>query len=83
MPVHPRSIKPSGPSKPLSVGEKIMVRTLGMKGVITALGEDDAEAQLGNLRVRVSFDDILRAGEDDDENQRKPGWKTKNELPRA
>jgi DNA mismatch repair protein MutS2 len=39
-----------------------------MKGVLTAIGEEDAEAQLGNLRVRVSFDDILRAGEEDDQS---------------
>jgi DNA mismatch repair protein MutS2 len=64
-PVIPRSEKARHTQKALEVGEKIMVRTLGMKGVITAIGENDAEAQLGNLRVRVSFDDILRAGEED------------------
>ncbi|PKN84467.1 MAG: endonuclease MutS2 [Chloroflexi bacterium HGW-Chloroflexi-8] len=65
VPVIPRSQKARGARKPLEVGEKIVVRTLGMKGVISAIGEDDAEAQLGNLRVRVSFDDILRAGDTD------------------
>ncbi|MRS05364.1 hypothetical protein EG832_19450, partial [bacterium] len=68
LPILPNRKKTIDSRKPLSIGEKIMVRTLGMKGVLTAIGEEDAEAQLGNLRVRVSFDDILRAGEEDDQS---------------
>jgi len=68
LPVLPSRKKTIDSRKPLSVGEKVMVRTLGMRGVLTAIGEEDAEAQLGNLRVRVSFDDLLRAGEEDDQN---------------
>jgi len=67
LPILPSRKKTIDSQKPLSIGEKIMVRTLGMKGVLTAIGEEDAEAQLGNLRVRVSFDDILRAGEEDEQ----------------
>ena len=68
LPILPNRKKTIDSRKPLLIGEKIMVRTLGMKGVLTAIGEEDAEAQLGNLRVRVSFDDILRAGEEDDQS---------------
>jgi len=68
LPVLPSRKKTIDSRNPLSVGEKVMVRTLGMRGVLTAIGEEDAEAQLGNLRVRVSFDDLLRAGEEDDQN---------------
>lgn len=68
LPILPNRKKTIDSRKPLSIGEKIMVRTLGMKGVLTAIGEEDAEAQLGNLRVRVSFDDILRGGEEDDQS---------------
>lgn len=68
LPILPNRKKTIDSRKPLSIGEKIMVRTLGMKGVLTAIGEEDAEAQLGNLRVRISFDDILRGGEEDDQS---------------
>jgi DNA mismatch repair protein MutS2 len=53
----------AGPSGPLKVGEKIRLRSIGMEGVIASLGEDDAEVQVGNLRVRARLSDIQRKGE--------------------
>ncbi|OJX48217.1 MAG: hypothetical protein BGO78_13175 [Chloroflexi bacterium 44-23] len=67
--------------KALAIGEKVLVRTLGLKGIITAIGENEAEVQVGNLRMRVGFEDIARAGEETNEetisNQAKPRMNTR------
>jgi len=55
---------PGGP-RPLRLGDRVRVRSLGMDGVTTALGESEIEVQLGNLRVRARLGDIQRAGEAD------------------
>jgi DNA mismatch repair protein MutS2 len=52
------------PTGRLKLGEKVSLRTLGAEGMITALGENDAEVQVGSLRVRAKLGDIVRkAGE--------------------
>ena len=55
--------------EPLAIGEKILVRTLGLKGNITAIGENEAEVQVGNLRMRVAFEDIARSGDETNEDE--------------
>ena len=52
----------AGP-RPLRLGDQVRVRSLGMEGVVTALGESEIEVQLGNLRVRARVGDIQRPGE--------------------
>lgn len=52
--------------KPLAVGDKIQVRTLGLRGIISAIAENEVEVQLGNLRVRAALDDIVRTGEEEE-----------------
>ncbi len=47
-------------TRPLRPGDKVKVRTLKMDGIITALGVEDAEVQVGNLRVRARLADLLR-----------------------
>ena len=46
--------------RPLSLGERVTVSTLNAEGVITALGESDAEVQIGSLRVRARLADLVR-----------------------
>jgi len=38
--------------------------TLNTEGVVTALGESDAEVQIGSLRVRARLIDLQRKGQD-------------------
>jgi len=47
------------------LGERVSVGTLNAEGVVTALGESDAEVQIGTLRVRARLSDLIResAGE--------------------
>jgi DNA mismatch repair protein MutS2 len=46
--------------RPLSLGERVTVSTLNTDGVVTALGESDAEVQIGSLRVRARLADLMR-----------------------
>ncbi len=53
--------KPSGSSDQVfKLGERVTVSTLNAEGVITALGESDAEIQIGSLRVRAGFDELIK-----------------------
>jgi DNA mismatch repair protein MutS2 len=47
-------------SQSLKLGERVIVSTLNSEGVITALGESDAEVQIGSLRVRARLTDLAR-----------------------
>jgi DNA mismatch repair protein MutS2 len=42
----------------LRLGDNVRVRSLKAQGVITALGEDEAEVQVGNLRVRSRLGEL-------------------------
>ena len=50
--------------RPLSLGERVLVSTLNAEGVVTALGESDAEVQIGSLRVRARLAELVRKSED-------------------
>lgn len=56
---------------PLSLGERVIVRTLGSEGLITALSESEAEVQVGSLRVRARLGEIERKGEEQTKNDEK------------
>jgi DNA mismatch repair protein MutS2 len=47
-------------NQPLKLGERVFVGTLNADGVVTALGESDAEVQIGSLRVRARLADLQR-----------------------
>jgi DNA mismatch repair protein MutS2 len=48
----------------LKLGEKVSVSSLGKEGIITALGENDAEVQIGSLRIRAKPGDLSRRVEE-------------------
>ncbi|MBL8102417.1 MAG: endonuclease MutS2 [Anaerolineales bacterium] len=64
-PVERKSGQPSAVSNQvLRLGEKVTVITLNAEGVVTALGESDAEVQIGTIRVRARLSDLIkRSGE--------------------
>jgi DNA mismatch repair protein MutS2 len=47
------------------LGDKVRLRSLNMQGVLTSLSEDEAEVQVGVLRVRARRSDLILAGEAD------------------
>jgi len=48
----------------IKLGERVIVSTLHTEGVVTALGESDAEVQIGSLRVRARLVDLQRKGQE-------------------
>ena len=58
-------------NRPLSLGERVTVGTLNTEGVLTALGESDAEVQIGSLRVRARLTDLVRKGQDEQPEEKK------------
>ncbi len=62
------------------LGDKVRLRSLNMQGVVTALSEEDAEVQVGNLRVRARPADLELPGSEPLEN-RPPN--TDRRLPSA
>ncbi len=51
--------------RPLRVGDKIRLRSLKLEGVVTALGENEVEVQIGNLRVRSRLADVQRPNDEE------------------
>jgi len=47
----------------LKLGEKVLVASLNAEGVVTAIGESDAEVQVGSLRIRAKLSELERKSE--------------------
>jgi len=58
-------------SRSVKLGERVLVNTLNADGVVTALGESDAEVQIGTLRVRARLVDLQRKGQEEDSPKEK------------
>ncbi|HSG45807.1 MAG TPA: endonuclease MutS2 [Anaerolineales bacterium] len=70
-PVERQRTKDGGPSSvigpsSIKLGERVAVSTLNTDGVVTALGESDAEVQIGSLRVRARLVDLVRKGQQEE-----------------
>ncbi|HZM20334.1 MAG TPA: endonuclease MutS2 [Anaerolineales bacterium] len=60
-PVERKSVQSTVASnQSLRLGDRVNVSTLNTDGVVTALGESDAEVQIGSLRVRARLIDLMR-----------------------
>lgn len=74
-----------GPSsivhRPWSLGEKVILRTLGSEGIITALSESDAEVQVGPLRIRAKLGEIARKTEESTQGEGKQENKKTSRQP--
>jgi DNA mismatch repair protein MutS2 len=46
-----------------SLGDRVRLRTIDAEGVITGLNQEQAEVQVGRLRVRARLDELIPAGE--------------------
>ena len=67
-PVERKTETSSAPSNQgLKLGEKVTVSSLNAEGVVTALGESDAEVQIGTIRVRAKMSDLIRKSQEKSE----------------
>lgn len=57
-PARRKAVPESDPNRPLRLGDAVRVRSLGARGILTALGEEEAEVQIGALRARARFNDL-------------------------
>jgi DNA mismatch repair protein MutS2 len=48
--------------RPIRLGDKVRLRSLGTIGVVTSLGEDELEIQVGSLRVRTRLSEVEAVG---------------------
>ena len=46
------------PERPVRLGDRVKLRTLDQEGVVTALGEEEVEVQVGVLRVRARMTEL-------------------------
>ena len=53
------------PKGALKLGEKVLLPSLKKEGLITSIGEEDVEVQIGSLRLRARLNEIQRKGQDD------------------
>lgn len=44
--------------RPIRLGDKVRLRSLNTKGLVTSLGEDELEIQVGSLRVRTRYGEV-------------------------
>jgi DNA mismatch repair protein MutS2 len=56
----------------IRLGERVTVRSLSAEGLVTALGESDAEIQIGTLRVRARLSDLVRKASEQPSVSKKP-----------
>jgi len=78
-PVERQMMKVESPTGALKLGERVTVSTLNAEGVVTALGESDAEVQIGSLRVRARLVDLVRKGREEEV----PEGKSRDERKQA
>ena len=75
----PRRVPDTG-GKPLRrairLGDKVHLRSLNAKGVVTSLGEEEAEVQVGMLRVRARLSDLRLSSEPEEAKIEKSPGKT-------
>lgn len=71
------------PTGPLRLGEKVHLRSIDQDGVVSAIGEEEIEVQIGMLRVRARLSDVIRKGESEESehDQKKIVKKGKITLP--
>jgi DNA mismatch repair protein MutS2 len=58
-------------SGPLRLGEKVHLRSIDQDGVVTTIGEEEVEVQIGMLRIRARLSDVVRKGEPEPEPKAK------------
>ena len=60
-------------------GVRVKLRSLNMEGVITSIGENDMEVQIGSLRVRAKMNDLMAPSAEEDQEETPAVKKAKEE----
>lgn len=82
-PARRKAVAESAPDRPLRLGDTVRVRSLGHRGIVTALGEAEAEVQIGALRARARLGDLELQPDAADGNRREHQWESVTALPES
>ena len=82
-PEKPRAKRKPVPKGDLRIGEKVILTLLNKDGVITSIGDDEVEVQIGSLRMRARLNEIQRKGQVQDENEKTTGRQINQERGSA
>lgn len=67
--------------RPVQMGDKVRLRNLNTKGVVTALDEEEAEVQVGQMRVRTRLAELQpvggSSGEGEDKERKRGAGETR------
>ena len=55
------------PDREIQLGDKVRLNTLNQTGIVTTLSEDEAEVQLGMLRVRTRLTELKLVNSNQDD----------------
>jgi DNA mismatch repair protein MutS2 len=70
--------------QPIRLGDKVRLRSLNTKGVVTSLGEEELEIQVGALRVRTRLSEVEAVRNDGDADsgkvRREPVQKNQGDM---
>ena len=80
-PVERQMSKVEGQIGAVKLGEKVTVSTLNAEGVVTALGESDAEVQIGTIRVRAKMSELIRKSSGEVVESKVKGQKSSDVRP--
>ncbi len=80
-PVQRQAVPESAPGRALRLGDAVRVRSLGARGVVIGLSEEEAEVQVGALRARARYTDLEVL--DEPAGDRLPDWQGTVQLPDA
>lgn len=58
--------------RPIQLGDTVHLQTIDTQGVVTSLGEEQAEVQVGRLRIRARLDEMRVVDEGDSGQDKKP-----------
>jgi DNA mismatch repair protein MutS2 len=58
--------------QPFALGEKVFLISLNSEGILTAIGDTEAEVQIGTLRIRAKFGELQRRTGEAEAKGRKP-----------
>lgn len=80
-PVQRQAVPESAPGRALRLGDAVRVRSLGARGVVIGLSEEEAELQVGALRARARYTDLELL--DEPSESALPDWQGTVQLPDA